>query len=361
MPISSRALIALVVILTLCLSVAAVAAKTQSARAGAGPGRGNAVASSTENAAWIYTGSFRDTTPASVTGSIRLSASRGQSMSQDRATVNAQFNWQGSTYRVSVTCPFPISGQDFPGHGPVQFMRPVLGTADLGTLDLPETTAHVGVYGRATISKDGKVIADNQPAVVLVTHAIHSSDQTLLSTPDSGRKEIGLIIPGPLNGQKFVKGFPNGYFYVYWPSSTVTLSGNTNPLPMPQTIPSGAGRGPATPMIGTESPRGTISISLTNTGIRKAIGETPTGLYDLRITNNSRSTKGLVISGFDLCCTRYTRFSQLLRPGQSQVFRWYFAPGKVQMRDFSGGMRTSTSWTRVRYAGHSSSIVFTEL
>lgn len=361
---SSRALIAAVVILALCLSVAAIAAKMKSARAatvGAGPGTGSATASSTLDEAWIYTGNFRETTPMKTTGTIRLSASGGANDSQARAVVNSQFTWEGSNYRVSVTCPFPISGQVFPGHGPVQFSRPVLGPRDLGTLDLPETKAHVAVFGRARIARDGDIIADNQPAIVLLNEAIHDSEQVLMSTADSSSNELSLIIPGPMNGQTFVKGFPNGYFYIFWPNTTHTLRGNTSARPMTRPIPSRSGRGPATPIIGTETPRGTINISLTNNGIRKIVGESPTGLYDLRITNSSSGRRGLVLSGIDLCCTPYTRFSQLLRPGQTQVIRWYFAPGKVQLRDFRGGVRTSTSWTNVRYAGHSSSINFTEL
>lgn len=358
---SSRAVIALVVILALCVSVGALAAKMRHAKPatiGAGAGRGSAIASSTADEAWVYTGDFRNTNPMRTSGSIRLSASRGRVITQDRATVNAQFTWEGATYRLAVTCPFPISGQAFPGHGPVQFMRPVLGTSDLGTLNLPETHAHVAVYGRATITKSGKTIAENQPAIVLVNEAIHGADQSFLTSPDASRNELSVIVPGPLSGQTFVKTFPNGYFYVYWPSTSMKLSGNTNPQPMPQTIPTRAGRGPAAPMIGTEAPRGTINISLTNTGIRKSTGEVTTGLYDLKITNNSSRTKGLVISGTDLCCTSYTRFSVLLKPGQSQIFRWYFAPGKVQLKDFTGGVKGATSWSKVRFGGHSTSLAF---
>lgn len=359
---SSRAVIALVVILALCVSVGALAAKyhkyAKPARMGAGAGRGAAIAMSTSNEAWIYTGDFRNTTPMQTSGSIRLAASRGAQISQDRATATARFTWQGDTYTLRVTCPFPISGQTFPGHGPVQFMRPVLGSSDLGTLNLPETHAHVAVYGRATITKGGKVIADNQPVIVLVNEAIHGSDQNFLTSPDTSRNELSVIVPGPLNGQKFVQGFPNGYFYVYWPSTSLKLSGNTNPKPMPATVPSRSGRGPATPMLGTETPRGTINVSLTNTGIQKSTGEVTTGLYDLKITNNSSRSRGLMISGIDLCCTSYVRFSHMLRPGQSQIFRWYFAPGKVQFKDFTGGVRTSTSWTKVKFGGHTTSVVF---
>lgn len=324
---------------------------------GAGP-LPSARASNTTNQAWIYTGNFTDTTPSQITGSIRISASKGAKISQDRADVSARFNFQGSEYTVHVTCPFPIVGQDFPGHGPVQFMRPVLGTSDLGTLGLPATHAHVAVYGRSTITKGGKVIAESQPSIVMVNEAIHDSSQQMLSSPAQDRNEISLIVPGPLNGQKFVKSFANGAFYVYWPSVKLSLSGDTTPQPRPASIPTRSGRGPAMPMLGTETPRGTIDISLTNTGIAKQVAETPTGLYDLNITNNSSRPRGLVITGIDLCCTAYTRFSQVLPPGGSQVFRWYFAPGKVQFRDFTGGTRTKTSYTHVSFGGHSSSLVF---
>lgn len=357
----TRATTALVMILVLCACVASVAAvKSSPARTGAGA-QGTATASSTSNEAYIYTGDFRSMSPAQINGTIRLSASKGARITQDRATVNGQFTWQGSTYRISVTCLYPIAGQDFPGRGPVQYMRPVLGTADLGVLNLPQTHAHIAVYGRASISRDGKLIADNQPAIVLVNQAIHADDQAFLTSPDTSRTEISLIVPGPLNGQRFVKGFPNGYFYIYWPNVTHTMSANVVPTSVTGEIPTRAGRGPATPMIGTESPRGTIDVSLTNTGIVKTIGETPTGLYDIRITNNSSRARGLVLSGIDLCCTPYVRFSELLRPGRTQIFRWYFAPGKVVFRDFVGGTRTSTSWTNVRFGGHSSSVIFGEI
>jgi len=318
----------------------------------------SARASSTSNEAWIYTGNFRNTTPDRISGSIQISATKGAKESQSKSDVSAKFTWQYSSYSVHVTCPFRISGEDFPDHGPVQFMRPVLGTTDLGTLNLPWTHAHVAVYGRSTITRDGKMIADNQPTIVLVTQAIHGSDQQYLSSPATDRNEILLIVPGPLNGQHFVTGFANGCFYIYWPNVKLTLSGNVKPMPMPANIPNRSGRGPAKPMIGTEEPRGTINVSLTDSRIVKKIGEAPSGLYDLSITNNSSTPRGLVITGTDLCCTIYTRYSQILRPGGKQIFRWYFAPGKAHIKDFVGGVKTKTSYSNVKLGGHSSSIVF---
>ena len=363
---ASRAAIALAVIVALLLTISAVsfAAKSKaksriSKQAAFGAGKrpsGNAV--STSNVAWIYTGNFRNTNPEQVAGSIKLNASKGEAITGDRASVTASFNYQGSEYMIKLTCPYPISGQDFPGHGPVQFMRSVLGTTDLGTIDLPETHAHIAIYARSTIERDGKILAENQPTIVLVNRAIHDTDQAYLATPAQDRNEISLIVPGPLSGQKFVKTFANGAFYVYWPSVKYSVSSNATPTPTPANIPTRSGRGPATPTIGTTAPRGSIDISLTDTGIVKKVGQAETGLYDLNITNNSSRPMGLMISGVDLCCTAYTRYSKILAPGASQVFTWYFAPGKVQFKDFLGGRRTSTGYRNVKVGGHSSSIAF---
>lgn len=345
----NRASIAIAVIVALlCVSALVTEAATTPA----------ARASSTTNQAWIYTNDFRTSTPGMVSGSIRMTAMKGAKITQDRAEAVAQFTWGGARYNIYVDCPYPVSGQIFPGRGPVQFMRSVLGTRDLGTLNLPETHAHVAIYGRSTIKKNGKIIAENQPTAVLVTQAIHGSDHELLSSPITDRNEIQLIVPGPLSGQSFIKGFPNGYLYVYWPNVKLTLSGNIQATPLTSSTPPRAGRGPVAPIMGTENPRGTIDVSLTNTGIVKEVYESPTGLYDLRITNNSSRAKGLFITGTDLCCTTYTRFSKVLRPGGTQLFRWYFAPGKVLLRDYMGGAKTKTSYRHVRLGGHSSSLMF---
>lgn len=343
-----RAAVALVLalVLTFALSAVVVAALP------------TARASSTGNDAWIYTSRFQTSTPKHITGSIQFTAVKGAKASQDQADVTARFTWNNANYTVHVTCPFPIAGQLFPGHGAVQFMRPVFGTADMGTLGLPETHAHAAVYGRSTITRNGKIIAENQPTIAMVTQAIHSSDHQLLSSPIEDRNEIQLIVPGPLNGQKFVKTFPNGYFYIYWPDAKLTLSGDVKPTPMISTTPSRIGRGPVAPPVGTESPRGTIEISLTDTGIKKTVGTAPSGLYIVTITNNSSRRRGLEMTGADLCCTFYTRFSTIMGPGGRQTFRWYFAPGKVQLRDFLSGRRSKTAYVNVRYGGHSTSIVF---
>lgn len=120
------------------------------------------------------------------------------------------------------------------------------------------------------------------------------------------------------------------------------------------------GTGPAMPtQPGPSQPvLGTINISLTDQGISKEIGQAEPGLYDVVITNNSSRTRGLEMIGPSLCCTEYVRFSDTLRPGASDTFRWYFAPGKVILRDYFSASKTATAYTNIRYAGSVSSIVF---
>jgi len=269
--------------------------------------------------------------------------------------VDARFRYNGANWRVRITCNYPVSGQDFPGLGAVQFDMPVFGES-LAQLNLPRTLAHIAVYGRATIWRNGREVVSNQPAIAVVTEAIHGPDQTLLSTPEENQNEIQLIVPGPAYGQKFVKGFPNGYFYVYWPNVTYNISGNVQPSP--RLAPAIPARGPVSTPFTVQEPIGTIAIGLTSTGINTQVSQAPSGLYDITITNDSNRVRGVILNGQDLANTPYTRFSDLLGPGGSQTFRWFFAPGTVTIKDFTGGVKTRTAYTGVTFGGHSAAITF---
>jgi hypothetical protein len=102
---------------------------------------------------------------------------------------------------------------------------------------------------------------------------------------------------------------------------------------------------------------GILEITLTNTGIRKTIGEADSGLWDVKVTNSGRGYRGVLMSGIDLCCTEYNRFSTLLRPGQTQTFRFYFAPGKVTFKDFTHARRVREGLVDVKWGGHSNSLI----
>lgn len=116
--------------------------------------------------------------------------------------------------------------------------------------------------------------------------------------------------------------------------------------------------GPTTPIAGTTAPVGTLRISLTNQGPVTSSDVTIPGLYNVTVTNNSSRRRGVELTGIDLCCTIYKRFSSVLRVGQSQTFKWYFAPGKVTFREFSGARKTGRAYTNVRYTGNSTSMTF---
>ena len=328
-----------------------------------------AFASNVGSTAYIYTDNITTSTPTSVTGNIQISAmdvTPSDTTTSDKATVMATFTYpaNGSTYTVRLTgvdpaalgCPSQCKG--------VAFMQPMFGTSGIGPADFPQILAYVALFGRATIMKDGESIATDQPIIALVTQGLHDTSQRWLSTSDPTNQEIHLVVPGSLmGGGQAVTGFPRGGFYVYWPDAAldlrniggaVNMSGMAGaPPPMPTTTPT-----PAMPARGPTTTISTMAISLTNTGIRKTIGEAPFGLYAVKITNDSSRSRGLYFTGIDLCCTEYNRFSNILRPGQSQTFRFYFAPGKVVFRDFLSADKTRRAYTDVQWGGHSSSIVF---
>lgn len=358
--------IALIILIgVLCLaSVSAFAAKQQSkmqsqmqmqsqpAMMGAG-GAPVVQASNVTNQGYIYTSDVINSAPQPITGSIQISAVGSTTgTTGKRANVYSTFNYNNSNYTVRLNNVMSTGNQ----FGGVAILRPVFGNTGVTVagLNLPQTLAYTAVFGNATITKDGQTIASNQPAVVMVTQGLHDpSNLTWFSTADPNSQEIHLIVPGCIQtGGTAVSGFPNGFFYVYWPGAAINMS---NVGGMVQTsnigaVPAAAGRG--------EGVIGTLNISITDSGIQKAVATSPAGAYRVIITNNSSTVRGLAMTGNDLCCSQFIRFSQPLKPGESQSFQFFFAPGKVILRDVVCATKTSRSWTNVGYGGFSSSITF---
>ncbi len=320
-------------------------------------------ASNVRDQAWISTGGRPLAPPKQTTASIQMSVvditPTATSQSEDQANVVARFRYpaDGARYAVRFTTIVPQS--DAHNHyGGVAIMRSI---SDLG-LKVPPVMAYVAVFGESTITKDGQVIATNQPTYALVTPAWHDDSHQFMSAPDPMRQEISLFAPGSLQaGGDAIPGFPNGYFYIYWPSAAFALrniGGKVSLTEVGVTIPAPtSGAGPRRDMP-TGTVLGTINISLTDTGIRKKVGDAPSGLYDVKVTNNSSRRMGVVYTGTDLCCTKYVRFSDVIRPGQSQTFRWYFAPGKVKLHNYLSGRRIREGYANVKYGRFSSSIIF---
>ena len=309
--------------------------------------------------AWMYTSDLTTAKPVTVTGSIQMKVvdvtASDTADSGDAANVVAMFSYPrgGSQYTVQFTAIKPI-GTTATHYGGVAVLKPVFGKDRFAGMKIPETFAYIAAFGDATIMKDGKTIAANQLAAALVTQALHDEQQGWLSAPDPVAQEIHLLVPGSkAPGGMPVPGFPNGFFYMYWPAAAFELA-NVGGLVSTTKI----GAAPSPPVGRGPGAVPTIDISLTDSGIRKKIGEAPSGLYDVKVTNNSSRRMGIVYTGTDLCCTKYVRFSDLMKPGQSQMFRWHFAPGKVTIHTYLNARKVREGYTNVEYAPFSSSIVF---
>lgn len=364
----SRLLVIILLIAALCALSAAVMANghvkvkpAPKAKASpAMPGRGpttvtmtTITASSIGNCAWMYTSLPSQCAQTAVSGTIQVIATKGpadMASIQDRASVLATFSCAsgGSTYTVRFTS-LASAGRFNTPFGGVAFERSIFGGTRFFKLDLPATTAWVAVVGIATIMKDNDVIADNQPAIAAITQGIHDDNHQLLSQADITKKEFHLIVPGSLvDGVSPVSGFPNGYFYIYWPSADYSISRET--ITIPSATPAPVGRGPNNP--------GSLMIHLTDKGIHKTVGTAQFGLYDITVKNTSKKAQGLYMTGTDICCTDYRRFSTILKPGASQKFKFYFAQGKVTMRPFCCAIKTPTSYKDYNWTGPAVSIKF---
>lgn len=84
----------------------------------------------------------------------------------------------------------------------------------------------------------------------------------------------------------------------------------------------------------TNQVKGQVVFTITNTGITGGPSTAEGGLYIVTVRNESRSSRGLVIKGVDLCCSPYTRFTRVLKPGNEVTFRWFFPANRtVEIRD----------------------------
>ncbi|MCE5314961.1 MAG: hypothetical protein ABFD49_10660 [Armatimonadota bacterium] len=316
----------------------------------------NLSASSAGSCAWIYTSSPTKCAPMAVSGLIQATATVGPVGDtpvkfNDRANVVATFCYpaNGSTYMVNFMS-LASAGQFNTPFGGIVFERSIFGDTQLFSLDLPPTVAYVAMLGIATITKDNNVIASNQPAVVAITQAIHDDSHRLLAQADSSRKEMHLIVPGSFaEGVAGVPGFPNGGFYIYWPTAQYDIQREN--ITVRETLATPMGKGP-------EGVVGSLLVNLTSSGINKTVGTAPFGLYDITVRNMSNKDQGLFMTGTDLCCTEFKRFSTILKPGASQTFRFYFAPGKVVMRPFCCAVKTSTSYIGQSWTGPATSVIF---
>ncbi len=191
--------------------------------------------------------------------------------------------------------------------------------------------------------------------MAMVTDAIHGADHMLMSASDSSRKEIQLIVPGPLwPGGAAVSGFSHGFIYVYWPEVAFDLHsvGGKVTLLEGEAATKAIARGSI-----EEVETRNLTISVGNDRITQS-GNTSAGPYVITIQNDSSMSRGIMMSGIDGCGSPYHRFSHILRPGEKISFRWYFSPGQVTVKDVESARRTGRSFSDVRYGLMSTTVSF---
>jgi len=80
--------------------------------------------------------------------------------------------------------------------------------------------------------------------------------------------------------------------------------------------------------------QGHVVLTITRDGIQGTPDTSQGGLYLVTVRNTTNESRGIVMHGIDLCCSPYTRFTKVLRPGHEVTFRWYFpADRTVKIKD----------------------------
>jgi hypothetical protein len=81
------------------------------------------------------------------------------------------------------------------------------------------------------------------------------------------------------------------------------------------------------------------------------------GNYLLTVKNNMSKARGIEMIGIDKAASPTVRYTKILKKGNSERFRWYFAKGKtVYVRDVmkwtstAGGSATTVTFGQMRKA-----------
>jgi len=86
--------------------------------------------------------------------------------------------------------------------------------------------------------------------------------------------------------------------------------------------------------LGNNEPMGTVTIRITDAGLSTRSLQLAGGLYIVTVRNDSSNSRGLLLRGIDVCCSRYTRLIQVMKPGEQVSFRWFFpADRTVEVKD----------------------------
>jgi hypothetical protein len=95
-----------------------------------------------------------------------------------------------------------------------------------------------------------------------------------------------------------------------------------------------------------------VTIALTSKGIVATPSALKPGNHLLTIKNDTSEPRGIEMIGIDKASSPTVRYTKILKPGTTEVFRWYFAQGNtVYVRDVMSWTHTKTGFTTVTF-GH---------
>jgi hypothetical protein len=227
--------------------------------------------------------------------------------------------------------------------GGVGLMKAMFGDSGIGEPSIPKTVAYEAVFGLANVLKDGKQIATNVPAHILVTPGIFDASAEKIVSADNidfNARQIVLHVPGP------VEGLPDNNLIVGWPVAALDLVGVGGKVLSATQVASamlpGETRPPVVAGEAVEVIPHSITVSLTDYGFtfprRSGIDA---GYYTFQVTNNSSINRGFLLRGKDRVGADFERYSQLLKPGETATISVYLPRGTFQVvefhQDYSGG------------------------
>ncbi|MDO8684790.1 MAG: hypothetical protein Q7N50_15105 [Armatimonadota bacterium] len=314
---------------------------------------GLASASSTSENAWIVLGGPASNNVQRVHGVIgfkvrdassRKAADSGDTVDYALARIHSPVD--NGVYEIKFTGTDRTSPHSFLGG--VALLEPVFGDTGIGESALPKALAYIAAWGTANVYKNGQLIGNAIPAHLMATQSIRDpSTGRLLASADMDNREIMLHVPGP------VSGLSDGMLLVSWSNVALDLRDIGGSVMTEKQVAEAPVTGITAGMVAgevVEIPQEQIvNVSIRNDGFRITKPTLFAGFTTFRITNNSSSVKGALVRGRDLAGSMFERYTQLLRPGDSQLIQVYLPSGSFTLAEFHQVMRGGEIFWRSAY------------
>jgi hypothetical protein len=227
---------------------------------------------------------------------------------------------------------------DMSSFGGVGLMKTVFGDSGFGPSDMPKTVAYEAVFGLVSILKNGKQIAANVPAHIMVLPGLFdTSSEKLVASADDidySTRQIVLHVPGP------VEGLPNNNLTVGWANAALNLTdvggkALNNAQVASLVLPGETRIGGVVAGEAVEVMPHAVRVSLTDDGFRfPGRAGIDAGYYTFSVTNNSSINRGFLIRGKDRVGADFERYTQLLKPGETTTLSVYLPLGSYQLVEF---------------------------